>query len=201
MKKKIIILTITLLLILLMFLIPIPNHLKDGGTIEYKAILYKVSKVKRFNSDSIDGYERGLIVKILGNEIYNNVSYVPEEFDFEIKKIDIYNSIKYNKYYEYSGRVIYFKPYIEEFYIYNNNKITLSDYVSKTFQTLDDSIKKITGQMDSDATYRDGGTKLYKSKIRDISIVVCNKITGNKDIYVGDYSMNYESDMCERIIN
>ena len=64
-----------------MFLIPIPNHLKDGGTIEYKAILYKVSKVKRFNSDSIDGYERGLIVKILGNEIYNNVSYIPKEFD------------------------------------------------------------------------------------------------------------------------
>lgn len=182
-------------------LIPIPNYLKDGGTIEYNAILYKVSKVKRFNFDSADGYERGLIIEILGYEVYNNVDSKPLKFKFEIKKTDIYNSIKYNKYYEYSDRIIYFKPYIEEFYIYNDNKMTLSDYISKTYQTLYDSIQSITDQMDLEATFRDGGTKLYKSKVRDISIVVCNKVTGNKDIYVGDYSMNYESDMCERSVS
>ena len=198
MKKRIIIYVIILLLVLL---IPIPSRLKDGGTIEYIALLYKVSKVKRFNFDSVNGYERGLIIEIFGKEIYNNIEYKPSKFKFEIKKTDIYNSIKYNKYYEYNGRVIYFKPYIEEFYIYNDTKMALSDYISKSFQTLDDSISRITQQMDLEATFRDGGTKLYKSKFRDVSIVVCNRIEGNKDIYVGDYSMNFESGMCEREVN
>ena len=198
MKKRIIIYVIVLLLVLL---IPIPNHLKDGGTVEYNAILYKVSKIKRFNFDSVSGYERGLIIEILGKEIYNNVTIKPSNFKFEIKKTDIYNSVKYNKYYEYSNRIIYFKPYIEEFYIYNDTKMALSDYISKSFQTLDDSISRITHQMDLEATFRDGGTKLYKSKFRDVSIVVCNRIEGNKDIYVGDYSMNFESGMCEREVN
>ncbi len=198
MKKRIIIYVIVLLLVLL---IPIPNRLKYGGTVEYNAILYKVSKVKRFNFDSSDGYERGLIIEILGKEIYNSVTIKPSKFKFEIKKTDIYNSIKYNKYYEHSNRIIYFKPYIEEFYVCNDTKMTLSDYISKTFQSFDDSIQSITNQMDLEATFRDGGTKLYKSKFRDVSIVVCNRIEGNKDIYVGDYSMNFESGMCEREVN
>lgn len=138
---------------------------------------------------------------IFGYIIYKDVNHKSYEFDFEIVKTDTYNSIKYNKYYEYSDRVIYFKPYIEEFYVYDDIKMTLLDYVSKTYQTLDDGIKSITDNMDLEATFRDGGTKLYKSKVKDISILVCNKVTGNKDIYVGDYSMNYESDMCEREVN
>ena len=47
MKKFIIALIIILVLILL---IPIPNHLKDGGTVEYKALLYKISKVHKLIS-------------------------------------------------------------------------------------------------------------------------------------------------------
>ena len=36
-------------IILLVLLFPIRNQLKDGGTIEYKALVYKVSKVKKTN--------------------------------------------------------------------------------------------------------------------------------------------------------
>ena len=80
MKKKIIILIIVIVLFIL--LVPIPMHLKDGRTVEYKALLYTVSKVHRLNLIPIEemekeennkGYEDGIIIEILGFEIYNNV--------------------------------------------------------------------------------------------------------------------------------
>ena len=70
-KRKIIVFIITLLFILA--LIPIPMKLKDGGSIEYKAILYSVTKICRINTQSLTGYETGWEIKVLGFQIYNNV--------------------------------------------------------------------------------------------------------------------------------
>ena len=73
-KKKIIIGLSILLAILL--LIPIPMRLKDGGTVVYKAILYKVEKVHSINptSDSADDFLlEGTVITILGIEVYNDV--------------------------------------------------------------------------------------------------------------------------------
>lgn len=70
-KRKIIVFIITLLFILA--LIPIPMKLKDGGSIEYKAILYSVTKIRRINTQSLIGYETGWEIKVLGFQIYNNV--------------------------------------------------------------------------------------------------------------------------------
>ena len=65
---------IAILLILLVLLIPIPRYLKDGGTVEYKAMLYKVSNVHSINNlESEKLYREGIIVEIFGIEIYNNV--------------------------------------------------------------------------------------------------------------------------------
>lgn len=47
--------------------------LKDGGTVEYRAILYSVWDVHRLALDEKTGYEEGLIVEILGIEVFNNV--------------------------------------------------------------------------------------------------------------------------------
>ncbi len=71
MKKKTIILII--IVILLILLIPIPMHLNDGGTVEYKAILYKISDVHRLTGDLETMYENGTIIEILGIEVFNNV--------------------------------------------------------------------------------------------------------------------------------
>lgn len=73
MKKKAIIGICILLAIIL--LIPIPTRLKDGGTVEYNAILYKVMDVHRLDPDSTSEaeYIEGTIVKILGIEVFNNV--------------------------------------------------------------------------------------------------------------------------------
>lgn len=74
MKKMLIVATCILLLVLLF---PTPLYLKDGGTVEYRAILYKVSKVHRIASDEDreagkEFYE-GIIVEIFGIEVFNNV--------------------------------------------------------------------------------------------------------------------------------
>lgn len=78
MKKKMIIVSVITILIILLF--PIRNQLKDGGTVEYKALVYKVSKVKKLilieemeQEGKIKEYDQGIIIEILGFEIYNNV--------------------------------------------------------------------------------------------------------------------------------
>lgn len=66
MRKKMII-----LLILLICLIPVPLRLKDGGTVVYKAILYQVEDIHRILSEN--EYMDGLIIRVLGFEVYNNL--------------------------------------------------------------------------------------------------------------------------------
>lgn len=72
MKKKITI-VVVIVAILLILLVPIPMHLNDGGTVEYKALTYKVSKVHKLTGDLEKMYEDGTIIEILGMEIFNNV--------------------------------------------------------------------------------------------------------------------------------
>lgn len=71
-KRKVIFGLCALLTIIL--LLPIPLHLKDGGTVVYQAALYSVHKVH--SMDLVDSelvYLEGTIVKILGIEVFNNV--------------------------------------------------------------------------------------------------------------------------------
>ena len=73
MKKKLII--VSIIIIALILLIPIPMKLKDGGSIEFKAILYKITKYHRLSSTEEDvKYIDGIAIEILGKEIYNNTS-------------------------------------------------------------------------------------------------------------------------------
>ena len=69
MKKKVMIGICVLLAIVL--LVPIPMRLKDGGTVVYHAVLYQVEDVHRLAPE--DEYLEGMIVRILGMEIYNSV--------------------------------------------------------------------------------------------------------------------------------
>ena len=71
MKKKMIVAISILLAIVL--LCPIPMRLKDGGTVKYQALLYSVSDVHRLAPSVESGYEEGLIIEILGMQVFNNV--------------------------------------------------------------------------------------------------------------------------------
>ncbi|MDD4831529.1 MAG: DUF4825 domain-containing protein [Bacilli bacterium] len=70
MKKKTI-MTIVVVLILIL-LIPIPMKLWDGGSIEYKALLYKITKYHKLNS--VSRYDEGWKIEILGIKIYDKIN-------------------------------------------------------------------------------------------------------------------------------
>ena len=73
MQKKVMIGICVLLAIVL--LVPIPMRLKDGGTVVYHAVLYQVEDVHRLGAvdTAEDEYLEGMIVRILGMEVYNSV--------------------------------------------------------------------------------------------------------------------------------
>ena len=71
MKKKMIV--VVIIVVLLILIVPIPMYLNDGGTVEYKALTYKISKVHRLVDAPETKYEDGIIIEILGFELYNNV--------------------------------------------------------------------------------------------------------------------------------
>ncbi len=75
MKKKWI--TVIGVIVALVLLFPVPIRLKDGGTVQYTAILYKISDVRTMAT--VEDYENGkefyegIVVEIFGFEVYNNV--------------------------------------------------------------------------------------------------------------------------------
>ena len=73
MSKKVIIFIIIIVGLILLF--PIPMHLLDGGSVEYKALLYTITKYHKLapiEEGKDVTYIEGLGIKILGKEIYNN---------------------------------------------------------------------------------------------------------------------------------
>lgn len=72
-KKSVLIISIIVALILLF---PIPFRLKDGGSIEFKALLYTVTQYHKLApiEDTDNGYIEGIGIEILGMEIYNSTN-------------------------------------------------------------------------------------------------------------------------------
>ena len=85
-NKSIIIIVIIIVLIILLF--PIPNKLKDGGTIEYKALLYTITDYHKIAPEENEKeYIEGVKFEILGFEIFNSLEEKEEKIDKEnIKK-------------------------------------------------------------------------------------------------------------------
>jgi len=74
MKRIIIVSAIILLLILL---IPFPLHYQDGGSVDYKAIIYCVTNRHSLwtNDEGVNGYLTGIEISVFGIEIYENVKF------------------------------------------------------------------------------------------------------------------------------
>ena len=117
----------------------------------------------------------------------------------DVVKPEVANLNKFNKYLEIDNKTIYLAGNIDEvYYTYSDTRMTLKDYITKSYQTTDDSVKHLTDIMDHTETLKDGGTTIYKSSEYDITIIKCNTIGRNKDVFIGDYSMNFDSDsMCK----
>ena len=85
MKKKTIIIA-CVVVALLILLVPIPMRLKDGGSVVYQAVLYSVKNVHRLNPDMESGapYKEGIIIKVLGVKIFDNVHDVVAGDDLKL---------------------------------------------------------------------------------------------------------------------
>lgn len=120
------------------------------------------------------------------------------DFDFYITKLESYNDIRFNDYYTTDNRTIYLAGNIGEFYIKEQDTdITLKTYLSTAFETVDDGIKHITNKLELKKILKDGGTRIYKSKDKNVTMIICNTIKNDKSILIGDYSMEYVEGDCK----
>ena len=84
MKKKKIFIIVAIIIFVLM-LIPIKDRLYDGGSTEYKAILYKYTKIHRISNISSTGYEDGWELKILGIHVGGKINtHVMSEHEIDL---------------------------------------------------------------------------------------------------------------------
>ena len=72
-KKRLIIALCVLAMIVLF--VPSVAVLKDGGSKEFTALTYRITKVHSLNPvESEEEFATGTIIEIFGREVYNNVS-------------------------------------------------------------------------------------------------------------------------------
>ena len=78
-RKKALIL---LILIFIAFLIPMKIQYKDGGTVEYKAVLYSVINLHQLTSQNYrTGTTQGTEIRILFWTVYDNSEFVPDDIE------------------------------------------------------------------------------------------------------------------------
>jgi hypothetical protein len=81
--KRLFVIIVIIAAIILLF--PIRGQMKDGGSVQYCAALYCVTNMHRIHVDQnedgtfIDGYVVGIVIEILGIEVFNNTRFEAAE--------------------------------------------------------------------------------------------------------------------------
>ena len=70
---------VVVIILALVLLVPIPIAYYDGGTVEYRAVLYSVIDYHAINGE---GYDTGIGIKVLGMTIYENKTFTPSAIRF-----------------------------------------------------------------------------------------------------------------------
>ena len=194
-NKKLII-----IIIFIIMLIPARILLKDGGSVKYKAVLYSVTRIHALNDNSSTGYEDGLEVKVLGITVYNVRNVYVNTSKIELVKPDYSEYFEFESYLDMDNKKIYLTDNIKEIYYYNGDyKYKLRNYIMNMVGNFDEGINELISLTNLYSTLKDGGTKIYKSHDYDITVIVCNTLIGNKDVFIGDYGLEYNSfTMCKR---
>ena len=162
---------------------------------------FRIEYVNGFNSCNV-GNKVKITYKGMINESYpaqigtTNIEVV-KDFDFYVTKPQVHNDIRFNDYLTFSDRKIYLAGNIGEFYVVDGKTMILKEYISNANRTMEDSIKSITDKLELKDTLKDGGTKIYKSKDKDITMIVCNTTKNDRNILIGDYSMEYTEGDCK----
>lgn len=121
-------------------------------------------------------------------ESNNDTNTINDNFKIETNPILICKPDNITKYYESEDKTIYLSC-LNNIYLTNeSNKLELSNYLSQSTKGIDEEIDNITSKLTLEETLYDGGTQIYVDNgnitNNGITIVKCNTISGNKDIYI-----------------
>lgn len=72
-KKRIILISGIVIVLGLGLFLPKITKYKDGGSVEYKALIYKITKYNSLDNHYKSGYKTGLEIEILGYKVYQNI--------------------------------------------------------------------------------------------------------------------------------
>lgn len=224
MKKNI--LTIILCFLLLVIMSACEHKSQDKPTnLEdtYKAInaYFSTSHADKSNLSAfyVDSEKHVIIVELVENTTPNQKNFLKltnvDEKYIEFRKggpykdndIDIELSvvadqtcgnIEFNEYLNNDNIKVYLEENVSDLYVTDvGQKMSFKDYANGINQTLDRSIKDLTNKLEKTAALDDGGTAIYKDKDKNITIIACNTLDGNRDVYIGDYDLYYKNHMCK----
>lgn len=196
-----------------------PNNLEDT----YKAInaYFSTSHADKSNLSAfyVDSEKHVIIVELVENTTPNQKNFLKltnvDEKYIEFRKggpykdndIDIELSvvanqtcgnIEFNEYLNNDNIKVYLEENVSDLYVTDTGqKMSFKDYANGLNQTLDRSIKDLTNKLEKTAALDDGGTAIYKDKDKNITIIACNTLAGNRDVYIGDYDLYYKNHMCK----
>ena len=196
-----------------------PNNLEDT----YKAInaYFSNSYADKSNLSAfyVDSEKHVIIVELVENTTPNQKNFlkltnVDEKYvefrkggPYEDNNLDIELSVafdqtcgnvEFNEYLNNDNIKVYLEENVNDLYVtYAGQKTTFKDYANGLNQTLDRSIKDITNKLEKTAALDDGGTTIYKDKDKNITIIACNTLDSNRDVYIGDYQLSFKDNMCK----
>lgn len=196
-----------------------PNNLEDT----YKAInaYFSTSHADKSNLSAfyVDSEKHVIIVELVENTTPNQKKFLKltnvdekyiefrkdgpyEDNDIDIELSVAFNqtcgNIEFNEYLNDYNIKVYLEENVNDLYVTDaGQKMTFKDYANGLNQTLDRSIKDLTNKLEKTAALDDGGTTIYKNKDKNITIIACNTLDGNRDVYIGDYQLYYKENMCK----
>lgn len=130
----------------------------------------------------------------------NNNINISDNFKIEAKETKKCDLTKSKKYYKIVEQQIYLACLDEIKLVDDKTSIHLKEYLENDKKGLE----KILTKLNKEANAIDGGSKIYRSKeesVNKITLVTCNTLDGNKDIYIGPYdldlSASFENGFCK----
>ena len=193
-----------------------PNNYKDTSS-AVDNYFQNAKKDENIAAISYDDEKQVVVVTLIDNNKENqekflsNVNvdkkYIEFEqggtyntFDAKIVTLDSVkeDKISFFKYLTKEDRTIYLENNIKELYIFDHQRRwTFKYYVTNTNQSLENSLKSVTDLLEKEANLKDGGTAIYKNKDKNMTVIACNTLNGNKDVYIGDYQLSFKDNMCK----
>ena len=193
-----------------------PNNYKDTTTV-VNNYFQNAKKDENITAISYDDEKQVVVVTLIDNSKENQEKFLSganvdkkyiefehgdtyNTFDAKIVTLDSSkeNEISFNKYLTKENRTIYLENNIKELYIFDHQRRwTFKYYVTNANQSLERSLKSVTNLLEKEANLKDGGTAIYKDKDKNMTIIACNTLNDNKDVYIGDYQLSFKDNICK----